>query len=380
MTPTGRRDHPVILAFATLAVLASVVYAASPSLAQTPPVVVVDQVRQERVGLSAEFVARVEAIEAVDIQSRVQGFLEAVVFGAGQSVEIGDTLFLVQREQYDAEAAAARARMARAEASLTEARDTLTRTRELRGRGTVSQAALDTAIAAHAVADADVAAARSALHSAELNLSYTEIQAPIAGRIGRPLITRGNLVGPQSGTLARIVQTDPVRVVFSLSEGEVVAWRRARIAGTRGADASRYVYTLRLPDGSDFASPGALDFIESEVDPATGTIPVRAVFSNPEGLLVPGQNVTLRVAEDDPPTVPVVRQSAVQQDRQGRYVYVLEADDTVTRRPIVFGARVADGWVVQSGLQGGETVVVQGLQRLRPGLPVRPTTMPDPGR
>jgi membrane fusion protein, multidrug efflux system len=340
--------------------------------AQPPPSVVVEQVREQRVGTTAEFLGRVEAIETVDIRARVQGVLETVAFGGGQQVEAGDGLFRIQQEQFEAETASARAQASRAEATLKEAQDTLARTRELRGRGTVSQAQLDAAIAAHAVAEADVAGARAAVRSAEINLGYTDIRAPIAGRIGRPLATRGNVVGPESGPLARIVQLDPVRVVFSLSEREVVDWREAQLRGAPGTDAAAFALTVRLPNGSVYPHAGSLDFIESEVDPSTGTIPVRVVFPNPDNLLVPGQNVTLRVAEKDPPALPVVRQSAILQDRQGRYVYVLEDGNTVSRRPIVTGARFADGWAVESGLDAGETVVVQGVQRLRPGAQVRP--------
>jgi membrane fusion protein, multidrug efflux system len=352
--------------------------AQSPPPQTPPPTVVVEQVQQQPVGTIAEFVARVETIEAVDVWARVQGLLDAVEFSGGQHVEVGDILFRIEPEQYEAEVAAARAQAERAEATLTEAEVALARAEELRARGTVPQAALDEAIAAHAVAEADVAAARAAVRSAELNLGYTEIRAPIAGRIGRPFITRGNLVGPESGALARIVQLDPVRVVFSLSEGEVVTWRQAALELSPRADVARFAFTVRLPNGTPYAYAGALDFIESEVDPATGTIPVRAVFANPDNLLVPGQNVTLRAAEEDPPMFPVVRQSAVQQDRQGRYVYVLEDDNTVSRRDIETGDRVARGWAVESGLAAGETVVVQGVQRLRPGLQVSPSAAQEP--
>ncbi len=346
---------------------------------QPPPAVIVEQVQEQRVGTTAEFVARVEAIEAVNVWARVPGLVEIVEFSGGQFVEAGDILFRIEREQYEAEMAAARAQAERAEAILAEADITLARNEELRARGTVSQAALDEAIAAHAVAEADVAAARAAVRFAEINLGYTEIRAPIGGRLGRPLVTRGNLVGPESSALARIVQLDPVWVVFSLSEGDVVTWRQAQLERAPRADAAQFAFTVRLPNDAVHTYTGALDFIESEVDPATGTIAARAVFANPENLLVPGQNVTLRVAEEDPPAFPVVRQSAVQQDRQGRYVYVLEDDNTVSRRDIETGARVAGGWAVESGLDANETVVIQGLQRLRPGMQVNPSPAQEPG-
>lgn len=386
MTPYVRQARAIARDAAVAAILAAFAYSAGTAHAQTEslqaqpaPTVVVEQVQEQPVGTIAEFVARVETIEAVDVWARIQGLLESVEFSGGQHVEVGDILFRIEPEQYEAEMAAARAQATRAEATLTEAEVALARAEELRAGGTVSQAVLDEAIAAHAVAEADVAAAQAAVRSAELNLGYTEIRAPIAGRIGRPFITRGNLVGPESGALARIVQLDPVRAVFSLSEGEVVTWRQAQLALSPRADAARFSFTVRLPNGTVYPNAGVLDFIESEVDPATGTIPVRAVFANPDNLLVPGQNVTLRAAEEDPPAFPIVRQSAVQQDRQGRYVYVLEDDNTVSRRAIETGDRVAQGWAVESGLAAGETVVIQGVQRLSPGVPVNPSPAREPG-
>ncbi len=382
--PFARHLRGVVTAALVAAVLALVLgrtgtTAQAQAQTQPPPAVVVEQVEEQRAGTSAEFVARVEAIEAVDVWARVEGLLEEVAFSGGENVQSGDLLFRIGPEQYEAEAAAARAQAKRAEAILTEAELTLARSEELRAGGTVSQATLDEAAAGYAVAEADVAAARAAVRSAELNLGYTEVRAPITGRIGRPIVTRGNLVGPDGGALARIVQLDPVWVVFSLSEGDVVTWRQAQLERPPGAEAARFAFTVRLPNGTVYPSAGALDFIESEVDPATGTIPVRAVFANSNDLLVPGQNVTLRVAEEDPPAFPVVRQSAVQQDRQGRYVYVLEEDNTVSRRNIETGERVAEGWAVESGLDAGETVVIQGVQRLRPGVEVRPSSAQEPG-
>jgi membrane fusion protein, multidrug efflux system len=376
-----RRQPPSPVAGTMVALLVAMVLAADAAHGQTPPppAVVVEPVGEQRVGMTAEFLARVETIEAVDIRARVQGVLEEVAFSAGQHVEAGDVLFRIQREQFEAEMASARAQVARAEASLTEARDTLARTRELRERGTVPQATLDAAVAAHAMAQADVAAASAAIRSSEIHLGYTEIRAPIAGRVGRPLATRGNVVGPESGPLARIVQLDPVWVAFSLSEREVVNWRQAQLRGESGTDVSRFNFSVRLPNGTEHPATGTLDFIESEVDASTGTIAVRAIFPNPGNLLAPGQNVTLRAAEGDPPIFPVVRQSAVLQDRQGRYVYLLGENDIVARRDIETGARVAEGWAVEGGLEVGEPVVIQGVQRLRPGMQVRPTPAQGPG-
>lgn len=362
-------------AFGWLVVIAALALAADEARGQAPeaPAVVVQQLGEYPVGAQAEFPARVEAIEAVDVRARVQGVLEDIAFTAGERVEAGDILFRIERDQFEAGVASAHAQAARATANLTEAQAALERTRELHQRGTAAQAALDAAVAAHAMAEAEVASSKAAVRRAEIDLGYTEIRAAIAGRIGRPLITRGNVVGPESGPLARIVQLDPVRIVFSLSERQYVGWQRARLEGTPRTDAAGFTFTIRLPDGGAHPHPGTIDHIDSEVDPSTGTIPVRVTFPNPDNLLAPGQNVTLRVAEEDPPLLPVAPQSAVLQDRRGRYVYVLDGDDTVSRRDIETGARVEAGWAVTHGLAAGETVVIQGVQRLRPGMRVRPT-------
>lgn len=356
---------------ATLLLIAAPVPAQTPASAPAPAVVV-ERIALREAAAPLEFIARVEAIEAVDIRARVQGFLRAVHFEAGEAVTGNQPLFEIEAAGFQAAVAAARAQLARAEAARDGAQRTLARTQELATRGTAAQAALDDAQTSFAIARADVQAAQAALRSAELDLSYTSIGAPIAGEIGRALYTRGNLVGPDSGVLARIVQIDPIRIVFSVAEGRIVTLRQRASRGD-AVDTDALQLSLRLPNGSPYPHAGRIDHVASEVSAQTGTVAVRIAFPNPDRLLMPGQHVTLLAREGDSPMLPVVPQTAVLQDREGRFVYLLEQNDTVTRRRIATGARIGDGWAVTQGLSGGERVVVQGIQRLSEGISVQPS-------
>ena len=361
------------LAGAILALVASTASAQMQPGNMPPPAVVVQQIEIQPIDAHDEFIAQAEAIEAVDIRARVQGFLEEIAFESGQRIEEGDLLFRIEPDQYEAQLASTRAQLSRAEAAQQEAQRTLARTQELVQRQTAARATLDEAQAAADMTAADVEAARAAIRSAELNLSYTEIHAPISGQIGRPLITRGNLVGPESGPLARIVQLDPIWVVFSVPEDIFVSLRQEAVAQGEQLDPTGLRLTLRLPNGSDYPHTGEIDYAASEIDPRTGTIPVRIRFPNPDQVLLPGQFLSLFIGLEEPEELPVVPQSAVLQDAGGRFVYLLQEDDSVTRQPIETGARVAEGWAVTAGLRGGETLVVQGIQRLGEGMKVQPS-------
>ncbi len=360
-------------------IAAAVVLAASGASAQAPkggqmppPAVAIERVQVRDASNPAEFIGRVEAIEAVDIRARVQGFLRSINFRAGEAVKVGDLLFEIEPAQYEASVASAEAQRARAEASRNEAESRLKRTRELLRRDAAAQATLDEAQAAFDIAAADVKVAEAALRNAELNLSYTRIAAPIAGQIGRAALTQGNLVGPESNALARIVQLDPVRVVFSVTEGQVVSLRQQETDGGK-FDIEALTLGLRLPNGADYPHQGRIEYAESEVNPRTGTVAVRLVFPNPDHLLIPNQSVTAIIRDKRVSQLPVIPQSAVLQDRQGRFVYVLGDGNKVAQRRIETGARVANGWAVTEGLKGGEAIVVQGIQRLADGMVVQPS-------
>ena len=331
----------------------------------------IERIKVQEVSNPAQFTARIEAIEAVDIRARVQGFLREIGFEDGQSVKKGDMLFEIERDQLQAIVMSAEAQVSRAEATQKSAARTLARTKELFGRSTISQANLDDAQAALDIATADVKVAQAALQTAKLNLSYAHIVAPIDGEIGRPALTVGNLVGPDSGSLARIVSLDPIRVVFSMTEGLLVTLRQE----SKGAelDPATVEIALRLANGTEYDQAGQIEYVENEVNPQTGTAAVRAIFPNPHHVLIPGQFVALLAREKDAPSLPVVPQTAVLQDREGRFVYLLGEDSKVSQQRITTGARVGNGWAVTEGLAGNEQVVVQGIQRLRDGMTVQPS-------
>lgn len=341
--------------------------------AQQPPApaVITAQIETARTGALNSFTASVEAIESVEIQARIQGFIEEVLFDAGEIVDTGDPLFSIEPDQYQAEVLSAQASLAQAEAQRVRAESEAARQQELVNRNASAEVNLEQARADFQVAEANVQAAEAGVKLAQINQGYTTITSPITGKIGQALITKGNFVGPSAGSLAQIVQLDPIRVVFSLPEQLLLDLQQSDIADT-GAEAVTFKVTLA--NGSDYPLAGRLEYINNRVDPATGSVAVRVVYDNPDALLLPGQFVTVVIAEKDPQEFPVVPQTAVLQDREGRYVFVLNDNSTVSQRRIETGPRMQNGWAVTEGLQQGESVVTEGVQRLQDGMTVAATT------
>ncbi len=368
---------------------------------QQTPAVVYHVVETASVGDTFRFLGRIAPIERVSLQARVPGFIEEVAFEGGETVERGKLLFQIQKEQYEAALDSAQAQLAGAEAQLSEAERQLERQQELRQSGTVSEANLEDARARAEAARADRLQAQAAVEQAKLDLGYTTIEAPIDGQMSAPLLTRGNYVTPSAGPLADLVQIDPIWGVFSLGENNLVMWRRlglgaqetapvsqasdgeSQVTGSASAPSpspSDYRLRLLLPDGSTYAREGEFAFVGNSVDAQTGTVEVRIRFENPDGMLLPNQNVTLRVEEADPPVLPLVPQEAIQLGRDGRAVWIVNEDDTVSRRPIEVeaGPDVATAAVTR-GLEGGEHVVVRGALSLSEGQKVDPRRAGDGG-
>lgn len=373
------RKH-ILLPLALLTALMNPVPGNAQQQEAPPPAVVVSEVEIEAISTAATFSGTVEAIDEVDLLARVQGFLEAVEFEAGEMIEEGDVLFRIESRPYDAAVSAAQARVAQAEAQLLNAEQELRRQETLAERNVSAAARLDDARAAAAVARADVAVAEVQLDQALIEQSYTTVAAPFAGEISQAFFSQGALVGPTSGALARLVGTDPVRVVFSVSDRLLIQLRSDEGAGA-SVNAADLDFRLVLGNGELYPAEGRLEYIANQTDAATGTVPVRLIFENPDRILVPGQFVDVVIGPSDPPEMPVVPQVAVLQDRDGRYVFVVGEDGTVAQRRIEIGAQVENGWAVIDGLSGGEEVVVQGVQRIADGMPVQVTRAPagDPG-
>ncbi len=341
-----------------------------PAASLPPPVVTVVAVTSRDVTPSFEQIGRIEAVNSVELRARVEGYLEKRAFQEGADVKQGELLFQIERAPYEAVVDQRKADLARAKSVLSNAQTTLKRNQNLRKKGTVSQATLDDAGAAAAEAKAGVLQAEAALRSAQLNLDYTQISSPVAGRIGRAALSAGNLVGPNSGALATVVSLDPIYVIVAVSDKDLIEARK------RGIDLEtpRVEPALRLADGTDYAQLGRFDFLDNQVNQGTDTVTARAVFANPDEVLLPGQFVTVVIKQKEAVSALVVPQAAIQENQSGRFVLVVKQDNTVEARPVTTGQQVDSEWVIEEGLTAGEQVIVQGLQKVRPGLTVNPVS------
>lgn len=342
-----------------------------------PPAVSTEVVRDRDVTPTSEFIARVQAIKDFEARARVEGFLEQVAFQEGQTVSNGTLLYIIEPAPYQAAVDGAKASLAGAQAKEREAQRALQRAQELRSRGNISQADVDQAQAAQETAQAEIMQAQANLWQAELNLGYTRISSPIDGRIGATAATQGNLVNASTGALATVVQIDPIRVVFSVSDRDLLLTQQAAPGRPLTEAVNDFVPALRLADGSEYSEKGKISFVSNRIDPQTGTIPVYADFRNPNGFLVPGQYVTVLIRPARSEQQPVVPVAAIQQDQQGSYVLVLNDQNRVQRRPIEPGPQIDQQIAVRKGLEPGETIVVGGIQKVRPGMVVQPQPAPQ---
>jgi membrane fusion protein (multidrug efflux system) len=335
--------------------------------APAPSVVVTAVVRKD-VTPSRSFVGRVEAIESVELRARVDGFLEQRAFTEGRDVVAGDLLFVIEQAPYQAEVERRMADLVSAEATLKNAKLSADRARKLVKRGNISQAKVDEAEAEETRGQAGVLQAKAALRQAELDLGYTTIKAPIDGRIGRAAYSVGNLVGSTSEPLATIVGLDPIYVQFAVSDRDLLDARREGL----GERTALFTPHLVLGDGQRFEHDGRLAFIDNTVDQQTDTVLVRAEFPNSGRVLLPDQFVTVVIERTDPVVALVIPQAAIQEDQNGRFVLVLDGANKVQVRRVKMGAQEGADWIVEEGVEEGEQVVVEGLQKVRPGIAVNP--------
>jgi len=332
-------------------------------------------VEQHDVALWDEFSGRLEAVERVEVRSRVAGAVEAVHFREGALVGQGDRLITIDPAPYAAEVERAEAQVAAAQARLALARSEFERGRQLWDSRTVSQRDLDQRLNGQREAEANLRAAQAALQSAQLNLGYTEVRAPVAGRVGKLEITVGNLVaaGPGAPVLTTLVSVDPIYASFNADE-EVVA-RALRSLGQDGnapADLARIPVRMATATSNGATFTGRLQLIDNQVDARSGTVRVRAVFDNPDGSLMPGQFARLGMGQAKPEPALVVNERAIGTDQNKKFVMVVGADNKATYREVTLGAFVDGLRVVTNGLKPGERIIVNGLQRVRPGAVVAP--------
>ena len=370
----------VRLAAALLASLAMACDRSGEVSAPPPPEVVVEAARIGAVPDRREYVGNVRAVVEVEVRARVRGYLVEQLFEDGQLVEVDQVLFRIDPEPFEVELAEARGRLASAEAEARRAEHDHARARELFEQKVVSVSVLDQRRAERDAAQAARRSAEAEVRAAELDLSYCEVRAPIAGRIGRHLVDTGNLVGEsgQDTVLARIVQVDPVHVYFAPTElDRLDVLRGAREGRIPQERVGAIPIELRLGDGTPYPHAGVVDYVEPTIDPTRGTVTVRARVPNPEGALKPGEFVRVTAIFPDVTDAVLVPQRAVQQQQGGSYVLVVGENDVVENREVELGVAHDGRQQIAKGLRPGERVIVDGVQKARPGSAVAPRASGD---
>jgi membrane fusion protein, multidrug efflux system len=343
--------------------------AAAPSA--PPPAVGVIVAEMKGVKPALSFIGRVKAVDTVQLRARVEGFLEKILFKEGQYVKTGDLLYQIEKTQYQATVDQAKANVAAAEALELNAQFQFNRASELVKTQSGTQATVDTTRAALDSAKASVLQNKAAETIAEENLSYTDISSPIDGRIGLTAFTQGNLVNPASGVLATIVSDDPIYAEFPVSMRQIADLTAAHKQDLAGPiDIKAY---LTLANGQQYDRPGTWNFVANQVDPQTDTLIVRAIFPNPQRRLVDGAYVTVRVEEAEQQQRLVIPRSTLQLDQIGVYVLTVNDEQKVEVKRVATGEAVNTEIAIVSGLQAGDRVIVDGVQKVRPGQTVQAT-------
>ena len=344
---------------------------ATEPVAPPPPAVEYYETRLEAVVTSSEFVARTRAKEDTAITARISGSIVERNFNEGQEVEEGQLMYRIDPRPYEAALASAKAQLSNATSSLQVAERNLVRGEELVPDGYISQAEMDKLRGERDQARAAVESAQAAIDNAQINLDFTEIRAPFTGVAGRSEVSIGDLVGPQTGPLVTLVQREPMLADFDVDEESLAnAMKRNQDALARGEPPVRYTPMLTLVNGDLYPHAGELDYASNRVNPGTGTVTITARFPNPEGTLVPGQFVRIRLQRGEAVDRLLIPQQCVLEDMQGRYVFVIGEDATVARRNVILGQRQGTYWLVESGLDEGDRVIVNGIQKVRSGMPV----------
>jgi membrane fusion protein (multidrug efflux system) len=341
-----------------------------------PPAVVVAEVVQKTVPIYGEFVAQTEANTTVELRARVEGFLQKVAFKEGSRVKKGDLLFQIDPRPYQAALEEARARVERAKALLEKSRQDVNRLRPLVEQDAVPQQDLDNAEAAQKASGASVLLDEALATKAQLDLGYTEIRSPIDGVIGRLAVNVGNLVGKGEATLlATVSSADPLYVNFSISETDYLSIAK-RLRSQPQPEVRKGIFELLLADNSIYPRKGDFGLVERALDTRTGTLTLRTVFPNPEGLLRPGQFGRIRVVMEERPNAILVPQRAVQEIQGAKSVLVVGADNMVALRTIMPAESVGEFLIVRDGVKPGDRVIVEGIQKARPGSKVNPSAAP----
>ena len=375
------KSTSAVAIFSTLALLAACSQQAGPPAAAAPsggasppPEVGVVTVALRSVGLATELPGRLEASRVAQVRARAAGILQKRLFREGSDVKAGQALFQIDAAPYRASYESAQAVLARAQASLTQAAAQAERYKPLLDANAISKQDYVNAVAAQKLAEADIAAGKAAVQTAKINLDYASVASPISGRIGRALVTEGALVGQGEATqLALVQQINPIYVNFTQPANDVLRLRQAMANGKlqRASGAQAAVVRVLLEDGSAYPLPGRLLFSDLSVDPSSGQITLRAEVPNPDGLLLPGLYVRVRIEQAQANDAILLPQQAVTRSGQGDSVMVVATDGKVAPRPVKVGTAEGTQWVILDGLKAGEQVMVDGFQKLRGPGPVK---------
>ncbi|HUR94087.1 MAG TPA: efflux RND transporter periplasmic adaptor subunit [Gemmatimonadales bacterium] len=351
--------------------------AAKPPAPPPPPAVTVAPVLERDIAEWDEFSGRLEAVDQVEIRPRVSGYIRRVTFAEGREVRKGEVLFEIDPRPYQADLERAQAQLEQARTAADLAAREVGRAEKLVSVQAISREEFDTRTSAQANGAAAVRAAEAAVATARLNLGWTQVRSPIAGRVSRAEVTEGNLVqaGPPDATLlTTVVSLDSVYLYFDSDEQTYLRYAgRAAAAGDRGWHNARFPVYLGLADETGFPHEGRLDFVDNRIDPASGTIRTRAIFANRDRRFTPGLFARVKLVGSARAPALLVRDAAVGTDQDRKFVLVVGPNDSLVYRPVELG-RLTDGLrIVRSGLTAGEKIVVNGLMRVRPGMKVTPT-------
>jgi membrane fusion protein (multidrug efflux system) len=380
--PAAKRRWLLIgggIAIVVLAIVAWFAFAgtskptATTATAMPAPAVGVRPVATRPVSRAFEFVGRVKAVNIVEVRARIEGFLEKVLFTEGQDVKAGDLLYRIEKVQFQSALDQAKGNLLVADAATVNAKLEYDRQVDLVKRQFTPQSVLDKDKADLDSANGRKMQAEAAVTQAQANLGYTDIRSPIDGRIGRTARTVGNLVNPASGVLATIVSQDPTYVVFPVSVKELETIREAR--RKEGGGLAKIEIDVRLANGQPYPQKGTWNLTDPQVDQTTDSLIMRATIPNPDRMLIDGQFVTAVIRERAEEPRLVVPQAALQIDQAGSYVLVVDGQHKVERRPVKTGANIGTDIVVNSGLKVGDKVIVDGMQKVRPGVAVQETVL-----
>ena len=348
-----------------------------------PAEVGVVTVQPEAVAVQSELPGRVSALRVAQVRARVNGVVLKRLFREGSDVKAGQALFQIDAAIYQAAVDSAQANLGRAQASLSQATSIAERYKPLVAVNAVSQLEYTNAQSSQKLAEAEVASAKAALQTARINLDYATVRSPIDGRIGQALVSEGALVSQIEGTqMALVQQTDAVYVNFTQSSGDVLRLRKAMASQPqRGAGKNGTTVRIALEDGSELARTGRLLFSDLNVDPTSGQVTLRAEVPNPDGILLPGQYVRVRLAQSELPSAMLLPQQAVTRTNQGDSVLVVGSDGVPAKRQIKLGGNQNNQWIVLDGLKPGEQVIVEGFQKMMvPGAPVKASAWNPAGK